>query len=504
MNPKMHSVIVIHEGIKNEQVIPLNDGKARVRIYTQDARLFLSDERGERYASTSLYMAERYLDSPMLLSYCMEIVPDHPGLVMYITSSAEKITKENISFFKRAAEMEDYSESKRKKFRRMILAWYKKERRSDDLYEYLGSIRPELYFEADRRVYMELLAREGMYEKAFSLICTYGSEQIDTSCLVRILSQNVLASEYEENRQLLNFCLQCYQFGKYDDNILTYLLMYYDGPIEEMKRLWNTGVLNDLDTMALEEKILSLLIFTRTGSAGTERIFASYHAHLGRRKICMAYLNLKSWEYFVKNLPVSDVIFRHLEELVEQENELEDVCSLALLQYYSSLPSLTEARKKVAKQLLEKYLKKGMRFAFYQRFPSEITRGFWPEERVFLEYVANPAHQVILYYRMKGQEEEWTKEPMRNMFEGIFVKEFILFEDEVLECYLEEYEEDALVKKSDMRRLRGKTPGTSTDRFDTINRMSSMLEKGDEKGFADELESYYQTDYLTRELFTLV
>ena len=412
--------------------------------------------------------------------------------------------------------MEDFTPDRILSFRRQILAWYMKERRSDDLYLYLGSIEPEPYFQADRRSFMELLTREGMYEQAFDLIRVHGSDDIEISTLVRICSQSVLALEYEEDRELLYYCWRCFQFGKYDDNVLTYLLMYYDGPMEEMKRLWNTGMFNGLDTLVLEEKILSLLIFTRTGSEGTERIFASYQAHLGRKKICQAYLNLKSWEYFVKNLPVSDIIFRHLEERSASEEELEDVCALALLQYYSGLPSLSDQRKKTARKLLDRYQDRGMRFAFYQRFPAEITGQMQLNERVFLEYVANPEHTVLLYYRMLGQEEEWKKEPLRNVFEGIFVREFILFEGEVLECYLEEYEPDVsaaesragvkpkMVSRSDVRRLRGADSSDETTRYAMINRLGKLLLQGNEKTFREELENYYQTDYLTKELFTLI
>ena len=34
---------------------------------------------------------------------------------------------------------------------------------------------------------------------------------------------------------------------------------------------------------------------------------------MGRRKLCRAYLNLKSYEYFVRGIPVADVVFRYLE-----------------------------------------------------------------------------------------------------------------------------------------------------------------------------------------------
>ena len=82
------------------------------------------------------------------------------------------------------------------------------------------------------------------------------------------------------------------------------------------------------------------------GTSGTEQIFVSYQRKLGRRKICRAYLILKSYEYFVKDLPAADVLFEYLEHAWQEEAQLEDVCWLALLRYYSRQVELKKSRKR--------------------------------------------------------------------------------------------------------------------------------------------------------------
>ena len=304
---------------------------------------------------------------------------------------------------------------------------------------------------------------------------------------------------------LLSYCSQCFAFGKYDDNILTYLLMYYDGPIEEMKRLWNTGHQYELDTMILEEKILSLLLFTRTGTSGTEQIFASYQKKLGRKKICKAYIILKSYEYFVKGLPVHDLIFEYIETGYQSGAEQEDVCLLALLQNYSRQLKLSGSQEAIAAELLAKYCARGLRFAFYQKFPEKLRRPYQLEDKVFLEYVANPENMVILHYRYKDRQEEFLEEPMKNCFEGINVKEFILFYGEEIECYTEEKGPDQTTKISDRRTLSlGRMPGSTNSRFDILNRISQAEKNGKEAKVQEELENYFQMDYLTKEIFTLI
>lgn len=507
-NPRMKSVVVVHRRMKGEQIVPLNQGRAQVQIYTEDARILLADEEGNRYASTSLYMAERLLDDQRLLGYCRELVPEHRGLVLYLCETledGEKVTKDLLPFFKRACGMESYQDEYRRACRKRVLEYYMENPGEEDLFSYLKQIPYSDFIEADKTALLSLLTQEGMYEEAFILLEMYGSERVPLKHLVRICSQTVLAREYEENAVLLAYCHQCFEWGKYDDNILTYLLMYYDGPVEDMKRLWNVGREFELDTMVLEEKILSLLLFTRMGTSGTEQIFVSYQRKLGRRKICRAYLILKSYEYFVKDLPAADVLFEYLEHAWQEEAQLEDVCWLALLRYYSRQVELKKEQEKTAASLLARYSGQGMRFAFYQKFPRALRRPYQLEDKVFLEYVTNPENTVTLYHRIRGRQAEYEQELMKDCFEGIHVKEFILFYGEELECYTEETAADGTVKKSGIRVLQaGNASLEGYGRYQTLNRMIRAEQAGNTEGLKQELENYRQLDYLTKELFTLL
>ena len=503
-NPKMKQVVIVYPNLKQEQTVLLQKGSAKTAIYSGSARIFLEDGEGNRYAASSLYQAERYLDSPMLISWCRELVPTHPGLVLFMCSGMDRVTKENLPFACQAEQMDELRSSFRMQLRRKILDYYRRNPQQDELYGYLKQLNAADFIKADKTALISLMTQEGMYEQAFDLIRGYGEENVPPSDLVRICSQTVLALEFDEDTDLVRTCYDCYRFGKYNDHILNYLLMYYDGPVEDMKRLWNTGRQYELDTMALEEKILSMILFCRNGSAGSEQIFASYFRRLGRRKICRAYLNLKAYEYFVRNLPVNDLIFGCIEQDLRNGSEMEDVCSLALLQYYSRMPQLDKERTKTVSQLLGMYNRKNMRFGFYRQFPREIRLPLQIEDRVFLEYVANPSHTVILRYRRAG-EEAWQEEPMRNVFEGIFVREFILFEGERMECCMRELENDEVVQTTEPRILtcddRDRVKGS---RFALLCEMEKARGGGDGQGLRAAMDTFLQMDYVTGEIFTLV
>ena len=236
----------------------------------------------------------------------------------------------------------------------------------------------------------------------------------------------VLELEFGENPMLVSLCYHCFASGKYDDKLLRYLLLYYEGPVHEMERIWYAAIQFDLDTMLLEEKIMTMLLFTRSGTQGSERIFESYLRKMGRRKLCRAYVNLKAYEYFVKGVPVADCVFAYMEReytYLEERGriaEQEEVCRLALLQYYAKAVELSKERRARAAKLLEEFSAKGMRFSFWQRFDAKLLRPYQMEGRVFVEYVCDPKSRVSINYRIRGREDSYTKEDVKD-----YLKEYL-------------------------------------------------------------------------------
>ena len=128
------------------------------------------------------------------------------------------------------------------------------------------------------------------------------------------------------------------------------------------------------------------------------------------------------------------------------------------------------------------------------------------EDRVFCEAVASPKSTVKLFYRIRHENTPFTEILMKDVFEGIRVKEFVLFEGEQLECYTEETKENGTRSVSSHRFLKaGSVPEElQTSRFGRLTLMAKKLEKGDEEGFSAELKEYRLLDSLTKEIFTLL
>ena len=99
-------------------------------------------------------------------------------------------------------------------------------------------------------------------------------------------------------------------------------------------------------------------------------------------------------------------------------------------------------------------------------------------------------------------DEKYRAEPMRNCFEGIFVREFILFGENQAECYTEEYENNVSIRRNAPRFLSASIPQSDdTSRYAQLCRMEALAGAGRDDELATALANYRQTDLLTRELF---
>lgn len=506
-------VIVHSVRAAEEQNVSLNNRTAIVQVYDPESAILVEDEAGNRYQASMFCDIKRMFEHEDMLEWCTEKTPDFFGLLLSVCVGCckeEIVNHRSLPYFRKASERREFSDTFRDELRQKILQYYLEHTQDASLSEFLGQISYLDYIRVDKTGLIILLAEDGRCNDAFAILDAYGAEEIPLIRKVRICSRMVLEFEFEENSMLTALCYSCFAQGKYDDKLLRYLLLYYEGPVHEMIQLWGAAQGFELDTLLLEEKIMTLLLFTRTGTQGSEPVFEAYLKKMGSKKLCRAYVNLKAYEYFVKGLPAADSIFQFIEKeyaVFRKQDRLdkqEEVCRLALLHYYAQKERLQDVQCEHVKTLLAEFGAKGMRFAFWQRFEHIFLAPYQMEGHAFAEYVTEPDRTVTIFFRIVGKEEHYTKEVMKNYFEGIFVREFTLFYGEELEYYIEE-ETESEVKQTERKILCGTGfAEDGTSRFDLLNRIAKAAHDGEIKQAQEELENYLQLEYLSKEVFTLV
>ena len=109
---------------------------------------------------------------------------------------------------------------------------------------------------------------------------------------------------------------------------------------------------------------------------------------------------------------------------------------------------------------------------------------------------------MISYLYDNEGEDRFIKEEMRHIGYGVFVKEFILFYEEVLQYYItEERDGKAQITESFFRTLDAERVHDEATKYGQINLILTAQDMKDEKTTMDMLENYYRMEYTINRLF---
>ena len=125
-------------------------------------------------------------------------------------------------------------------------------------------------------------------------------------------------------------------------------------------------------------------------------------------------------------------------------------------------------------------------------------------DRAVVEYRTTPQAKVFINYLPAGYTK-YVECEMKQMFEGIFAKEFILFYEENIPYYIkEEIDGEYKVTESGQIEKQCLDDGSEESRPVLIDDMMAAWQMKDEATLLKQLETYGQTDEMVNQEFTLM
>lgn len=212
-----------------------------------------------------------------------------------------------------------------------------------------------------------------------------------------------------------------------------------------------------------------------------------------------AYLNYMAYRY----VRFDEEIDEALCEMMKRESFYHEsrVSMLALLKFYKDKPVLNEEEYKLIDYNLHRFIKEGIILPFFKEYEDRIQLPNTVTDRTYVEYKGSPEHQVKITYAVSGTEQMEEAE-MKNVFEGIFVKDFLLFYGEELRYYITEQEAGSEQVTEPKTLTRPSVEKEAENRFDELNIMLQTLEQKDNETLQELLRQYAIEDYITSSLFT--
>ncbi|MBO5373624.1 MAG: hypothetical protein J6A75_13040 [Lachnospiraceae bacterium] len=501
-------VIVVQKQLNKPQIVPLVNGIAYFSLYSNDYCIFVEDCYGNRYGGSVSYQLEKLMYPGKYLRACMQYAPHKTSCLLYYFANREAqeyFEEKDLEHFKQV--MSDSSVSRM--YQTMLCPKFFRLLRqmglSSEMEKEVERIDAALLLPEERSFLVNVLIEQKIYDKAYHLAEEYGMELIDSSKRLPILTDRIQRIDFTEDEILVKCCEEALRMNQFNEVLLTYLCKYYRGSLKRMTAIWKQSVSYEIDTLELEERMIEQILYTEEFSDLTGEIYSSYEDR-GNALLKEAYLTYFSNRSFCYQEIAPEHFSDHLRKWKIEQKQMNSICELMLLKYYAQSPALLEKDMPIAEEILKKYLSLGIYFKFYKKLGNSLLLKYQLYDKYYIEYHTQPDRRILLHYKVCDTDVQFHVEEMTEMQAGIFVKEIVLFFDEVVQYYISEEDSEGNIETTESGVITCKeiSKGENKSRYEALNAMRMAQIAGDKEAFMAEMERYQYLQNETKKLFTIM
>lgn len=499
--------IIYQNEMKEPQIVPVTDQCAYFELFSNDYVILFEDSRGYRYVKSISYRLQRLMDAEKYLDRCISLSPDRP---QYIVSHFKNVrdysdfTKGDLKLFKPVFYSESFSDSYKAVMGYRILKYCQLHDYEDYVRPFLQSIDFDILQKDARKYLIDMLVSNRLYEKAYDMAMEYGIDMLAAASQV-VLCENALKVQHVDDDFMVQLAISAFKTGKYSDLVLKYLCENYTGPTDELINLWHAADKFSISSMKLDERILEQGIYMQIEPEKISDIFLEYYKRAGNEKLILAYISLVAHGYLHSGGCKADFIFDIIEKRFIGNRTLNDACQLALLKHFAEKTDITQAELEIEDTLLKYYIYNNMYFDFFARLDYRLLKKYFIYDKAFLQYESTPGTHVVLHYSRDEDGEEFNSEDMVEMYDGIYVKAFVIFFGELIRYYITEEHDNSIEVKESNRLTCNNIPGDNDhSRYNLINEMIISDTLSDETTLKSNIDEYKRLDAATKQLFKLI
>lgn len=499
--------IIYQNEMKEPQIVPVTDQCAYFELFSNDYVILFEDSRGYRYVKSISYRLQRLMDAEKYLDRCISLSPDRP---QYIVSHFKNVrdysdfTKDDLKLFKPVFYSESFSDSYKAVMGYRILKYCQLHDYEDYVRSFLQSINFDTLQKNARKYLIDMLVSNRLYEKAYDMAMEYGIDMLAAASKV-VLCENALKVQHVDDDFMVQLAISAFKTGKYSDLVLKYLCENYTGPTDELINLWHAADKFSISSMKLDERILEQGIYTQIEPEKISDIFMEYYKRAGNEKLILAYISFVAHGYLHSGECKADFIFDIIEKRFIGNRTLNDACQLALLKHFAEKTDITQAELEIEDTLLKYYIYNNMYFDFFARLDYRLLEKYFLYDKAFLQYESTPGAHVVLHYSRDEDGEEFNSEDMVEMYDGIYVKTFVIFFGELIRYYITEEHDNSIEVKESNRLTCNNIPGDNDhSRYNLINEMIISDTLSDETTLKSNIDEYKRLDAATKQLFKLI
>lgn len=504
------SIIVVYPELNGEKRYELENNRAFVALYSENAIILTEDDKGNRYYSRDLTV-DKIFHMQNLIDRSYEIEKNHDMHRLEMLgriANSEDINEEDVALIESVLDEIDIDV----RFKNILLSklieyfWKSSENEEDAINFKLLYKTAQMNLNEDNIfMYCDTLMNTGNVKEAINIIKAFGVESFKKDELLKLLVKAIDDEAFNQNKLLAVIAFNLYKDDKYTDKTLEFIAKIYNGKTQNMFDCLNTCVEKNIETYNLEERLLIQMLFSNQ----TSDLDEAFKIYTERKRvtdmIIRAYFTVKSDLFFMNDEIIQDNIFEYLEDGlsdVDDIKEFPNIYMLALSKYYSKKDKLNFKQTRLCEQIVNNLCDMGMVFSYFKSLSKFVPIERDILESTFVEYKAEK-DSIILKSRIFPLNKDFEEEDFPNIYKNIFVKYKKIFSDEIWEYQILENEDGNIKTLVNDCVQFSKLDNAGESRFILINDMEE-LPKGEDREIKEKLTEFVYKDELVANLFTLI
>ena len=512
---RMKYVIVRYEELEDEEAFLLENQSAYVPLFSDRSVLLFQDAYGNRYLDVKHWKVS-VMDRPELLAQCYEVYPDHPMLKL---SECRDIVNRGVETDEEAALLEEIvtqmhlSPVFEGRLMQAVTDYYcqkaSEDKDGDGVFNcaYLVQIDKRPMAARQRQQICETLISQNYMREAYNMIRDYGSQYISTPRLMKLCTKTILMNLFDQDELLLGLSHQVFCQGCYDSVILDYLCEHFNGTVSQMYEVLIQGVREHVETYDLEERLLGQMLFTGCCDQ-MDSVFELYMKRKTTREMVVkAYFTQKSVQYFLEEKDMDQRVFEYLKQAVGNtfdKDRMPTIYLLALTRYFSTLDKVEAGDVELLKTMTSLLLEEGLVFPYTRELSKHISVPEDIMDKAMVEYRGRKDAHPELQVRILPEETGFHSEDIRRVYQGIFVKQKVLFEGEIMEYRIYDYlDGHRRLAAEGQVECDHKLEGKENSRFACLNEMGAAIKDRDDSRLLNAMEDYLKKSAALGRLFPM-
>ncbi|MDO4733890.1 MAG: DUF5717 family protein [Lachnospiraceae bacterium] len=493
-NERMMNVMVFHDELNVYQDIPLNKGRAKVKVYSHNAEILFKDITGNIYANID-YEKKEFLNSGEYIDVCVKGVPISDYMLMSDTMPllrGYKDPAEILNYMSNRMSTASFRKGYVKKLINDTVLYFSRNLRDRNVYdELLAFFKYDLDPETKGKL-IEVMIERTLFRDAYEKIREEGFAHVAEESVARLSSALVELVSYREDALLLSMCEQSFLKTTFDPRIYKYMVLNYNDRPEVLEELYRAGRAYGEDYGNLPERILRRAIESGENSELIPQIFAKYYTEGSDADLKKAYMTYKAERYLYSGEEKDTDFFRYIENDLMQRESFSTAVLVAYLKYMSDKDISGKRRTRMIEVQLKSLVGRSIMLEEFKGYAKYFSLPAALSNAVIATCYGNAGR--IVYDIISAEKTIHKEEQMAEIFEGCYAKYITLFYGERVE-YSVNGEEPVSVSYEDLKILR------DDSRYSELNNIIQMKETGNMLALNLAAKEYFVKDKLMERLF---